>query len=152
SLRTMADYGASPFDLSLWLHWASAVDSFALWSAVVLTALGLGCVLGWSPREQRVSKGVLLLGLTSVFVLLKQFVRPHIGEQMLILPSVGIALYLFGGLRQFNGLQRCAVYGIGGLLLALGIASHTVERVTGHIRGFGSRLTAAVPSLTMSHQ
>ncbi len=152
SLRTMAAYGASPFDLSLWLGWGSAVESFAMWSAVVLTALGLGCVVGWPTREQPISKGVLLLGLTSAFMLLKQFVRPHIGEQMLILPTVGIALYLFGGLRQCTALQRCAVYGIGGVLLALGFASHTIERVAGHVAHFGSRLTGSLPSLAMSHQ
>jgi hypothetical protein len=152
SLGDQANYGALPPDLASWLSWGSPVESFVVWSAVALTALGLAGLLARPVQDRRLSLTLLLLGLSCAALLLKQFVRPHMAIQITTIPVTGIALYLFVGARRFNPVQRHGAWLCGGLLLALLVASKAPATMLTQLTGGPARLTASLPLLTMDPQ
>ncbi len=134
SLGSLSAYAAYPVDLPAWLRLDSPAESFLLWSVVVLIGVGLVRNLGQPGKESKADRSLLLLGLAAGVLLLKQFVRPHIAQQLYVVNSVGILFYLFS-CRKANAVQW------GGTALVAGLLFVNLHHAAGQI---GKQVQTAV--------
>jgi hypothetical protein len=148
SLGTQTAYAAYPVELSSWLRLASPPESFLLWSVVVLVGIGLARELGQQKSRENAGRIVLLLGVATGMLLLKQFVRPHITTQIFIVNVVGILFYLFA-CRKTNAWQWGGTALAAGLLFVSLTHSTASKRAWGQMRTAVARARAATPFLTL---
>jgi hypothetical protein len=147
SLGTQAAYGAYPIELRTWLRLGAPSESFLVWSVVFLTCVGL--VQEFGPEARRgPGRVLLLLGLAGVMLLLKQFMRPHIANQLLVVNVVGLLFYLFAG-RKANAWQWGAAALAGGLLYVNLVASSAPARVWHRLLTTAARVRSSAPFLTL---
>src|SRR5262249_50298511 len=89
SLGTVAAYAAFPIDLPAWLRLKAPSESFLLGSIVVLVGLGaLREFKSW-PQKNNDGRILLLVGIASALLMLKQILRPHIADQLLVVNAAG---------------------------------------------------------------
>ncbi len=148
SLGTQAAYGAYPIDLPAWLRLEAPSEAFLLGSIVVLIGLGLVREFDAAERKSREGRVLLLLGIAAAMLMLKQFLRPHIANQLLIINVVGIVFYLFAG-QKTNVWQRSGAIFAAGLLFAhLGTSNYPMQ-VVNNLRTAVARVRASAPCLAL---
>jgi hypothetical protein len=148
SLGPLSAYGSYPVDLPAWLRLTSPAESFLMWSVVVLIGVGLVRNLGQAGRESKADRSLLILGLAGGVLALKQFVRPHIADQIYVVNVVGILFFLFA-CRKANAWQwGGAVLTAGLLFLSLGrLADPT--RIAAQVQTALVRARASAPFLRL---
>jgi hypothetical protein len=149
SLGVHCDYCALPVDLPNWLKWGSPAESFALWSVVVLTGLGLGRLLVRPGVPQKAARLLFMLGLTTAALMLKQFVRPHMATQILFVGTTGALFYLFGSYQSFNAFQRGGVYLVAGILLANFAESRAPQLLCSRLESAATRVRSSAAALAL---
>jgi hypothetical protein len=147
-LGALSDYAAYPIELSAWLRLASPDESFLLWSFVFLIGVGLVRNLGQPGGASRADRGLLLLGLAGGMLMLKQFVRPHVAQQISIVNVTGILLYLFACCKA-NGWQWGGAVPAAGLLCVNLLPWAEPERVGKQVWTAVARARNSAPFLAM---
>src|ERR1051326_8216009 len=84
-------------------------------------------------------------------MLLKQFVRPHMGYQIVIIPVIGLLLYLFTQ-AQHHAWRRAVLFGVLGLFWASLFSLPNLQRVGTEIISAPSKAAASFSMLAMSKQ
>jgi hypothetical protein len=148
SLGSQAAYASYPVELQSWLRWASPAESFVLWSVVVLVGVGLERELGEPGPRENAGRVVLLLGVATGMLLLKQFVRPHIAAQIFIVNIAGILFYLFA-CRKTNAWQWGGAALAAGLLFANLSNSADRKQVWSQLRTAVTRARTSASFLTL---
>jgi hypothetical protein len=148
SLGTQAAYGAYPIDLRAWLHLGAPPEAFLLGSIVVL--VGLGAVREFKGWQQKSNNGriLLLLGIAAAMLMVKQFLRPHIADQLLVVSMVGLLFYLFGS-RRSNAWQWGGSVLAAGLLFAHLATSNAPLQVVNQVRSVAARIRNSLPCLAL---
>src|SRR5579883_846315 len=148
SLGTQAAYGAYPIDLPAWLQLKAPPEAFLLGSIVVL--IGLGAAREFTGWQQKDNDGrvLLLLGIAAAMLMVKQFLRPHIADQLLVVSVVGLLFYLFGN-RKNNAWQWGGSVFAAGLLFAHLATSNAPMQVVNQVRGVVARVRTSLPCLAL---
>ncbi len=147
-LGALTAYGAFPIDLPAWLRLEEPSAAFLLGSIVVLIGVGLVREFDASERKGKEGRILLLLGIAAAMLMLKQFVRPHIANQLLIVNGVGIVFYLFAS-RNTSAWQRNGAIFAAGLLFAHLATSNYPMQVVNSLRTALDRLGASAPCLAL---
>jgi hypothetical protein len=148
SLGTQAAYGAHPLDILAWLTLDLPSEAFLLASIVVLVGIGVVREFAGARRQGNDGRVLLLLGVAAAMLMLKQFMRPHIANQLLIVNVAGMLFYLFAG-QKANGWQWGGAVVSAGFLFAHLAVSSIPFQVVNQVRNSVARAKASVPCLAL---